>query len=216
MNAISKLTRKIYHSIHLEVIGLYYRRLLIKQLFTQKDINDLLNKTAPRFFTTFKWDLLDVIAIAISRLTDPAKSLKKFDNASLEQLIDSLDPNSYSKLIHSLLDIHAQIKTKSSRLENWRKKWAAHRDLGVVQGITSPPPMSMPEVDEVLALFGKFLNEFERVCQDTEPINLYNNPLSSEEFDEVAQLRIHRINYENMMFTDDGKTIVNLIKKASS
>lgn len=197
------------------MIGLHYRRLLVRQLFASDDTNELLNKAALRFFTTLKWDLLDTIVIAISRLTDPAISFKRFNNASLQQLIDSLDASAYSELIHSLNNIHTQIKAKSVRVENWRKKWTAHRDLEVVQSVSPKPAMSLVEVDKVLELIGKFLNEFEHVCQDrgVEPAEEFTRRASESE-----RLRIYPpIPYENRHFLpDDGNTIIELVKKAIS
>lgn len=219
MNSISKPTRELYSNIRSELTGIHYRVLLVRQLFTSQDTNDLLNKSAIRFFTTLKWDLLNTIAIAISRLTDPAKSFKKFKNTSLQQIINSLDTNAYSELIISLTDILVQVKAKSSRIENWRKKWAAHRDFDVVQGYAPMPATSLIEIDEVLFLIGKFVNEFERVCQDPKiEINLYDNPITAEELDEMERLKILPPNpYENRHFLpDDGNTIIELIKKANS
>lgn len=219
MSAVSTSTKKLYHSLRSEVVQIHYRRLLVRQLFASEDTNELLNKAARHFFTTLKWDLLDTIAIAISRLTDPAKSSRKFDNASLQQLIDSLDAGSHSVLINSLKNIYTEIKSKSARIENWRKKWAAHRDMEVIQGATPKPAMSLVEVDEVLVLIGKFLNEFECVCQDPRvEINLYGKSVSEvKEIAENERLKIGApIDYENMVFQDDGRTILALINRANS
>ncbi len=219
LNNISKSTRELYSNIRSELTGIHYRVILVKQLFTSQDTNDLLNKAAIRFFTTLKWDLMNTIAIAISRLTDPAKSFNKFKNASLKQIIDNLDSAAYPELIQSLTDILAQIKAKSSRIENWRKKWAAHRDFDVVQGYALMPATSLTEIGEVLSLIGKFVNEFERVCKDPKiEINLYDNPLTAEEFDQMERLKINPpLVYENMRFLpDDGNTIIELIKRANS
>ena len=215
MNSTSKSSRELYGNIRSELIGIHYRLLLIRQLFSSQDTNDLLNKTAIRFFNTLKWDLLNTISISISRLTDSAKSFNKYNNASLQQLISSLDSISYPELFRSLRNILAQIKAKSSRIEDWRKKWAAHRDLDVVHGSAPKPVTSLNEIDEVVSLIRKFLNEFEDVFQDGE-INLYGK--SDTEVKNIAdneQLRIKHEFYENMIFPDDGNTIVEIIKQAN-
>lgn len=217
MNNISKPTRELYSNIRSELVGLYYRLILIRQLFTSKETNDFLNQAAIRFFTTLKWDLLDTIAIAVGRLTDSAKSFNKYNNCCLQQLIDSLD-SSNQDLISSLNNTLSQIKAKSSRIKNWRKKWAAHRDFDIVQGSASMPAISLKEIDDVLSLIGKFLNEFERIYQDrNSEIDLYNNPMAFKKFEETERLKIYPPNpYENMVFQDDGNTIIELIKQAKS
>jgi len=119
-------------------------------------------------------------------------------------------------LFRWLNNILAQIKTKSSRIEDWRKKWAAHRDLDVVHGSAPKPAISLNEIDEVVSLMGKFLNESEDVFQDGE-INLYGK--SATEVKDIAdneQLRIKHEFYENLIFPEDGNTIVEIIKQAKS
>ena len=217
MTKLNKSTREIYRDIRSELIGVHYRLLLIRQLFTSEDTNNLLNKTALRFFTILKWDLFNTITIAISRLTDPPKSFNKYQNASLEQIINNLDSRAYSKLSQSLSKILLQIRSKSSRIGNWRKKWAGHRDFDVVQGSAPKPAISLPEINEVLVLIGKFLNEFEEVFQDPKiEINFYENPNAAKELEETERLKIFPPNrYEEMHFLgDDGDTIIEIIKKS--
>ena len=222
MNAVSKPTRELYSNLRSEIIRIHYRLQLVRRLFVSLDIVDLLYKTAPQFFRTLRIDLMDTIVIAISRFTDPAKSFNQFDNASLQQLIHSLDSNIYSDLIRSLTNILDQIKAKSSRIEKWRKKWAAHRDFAVVQGLIPMPATSLVEIDVVLTLLGSFMNEFESVCQDRNIEYVNDGTMPPEEFahliSEGERLKIFPpTSYENIRFyPDDGNTIIELVKKADA
>ena len=218
LNAISKSTREIYHSLRSEVIGTYYRLRVLRQLFTSNETVALLNKIAIRFFKMLKLDLLDTIIMAINRLLDPAKTGNRHSNASLQQLIISLDPTEHVNLIMDLNNILDQVKGKSPRIRQWRKKWAAHRDLEVVQGLAPMPATSLPEIDDVLKLIGRFLNEFETVCQDPRvEINLYGK--TNREVEEIAESERLKIgppnDYENMIFRDDGTTILDLITRVN-
>lgn len=118
MANISKSTRELYSNIRSELIGIHYRVILVRQLFTSQDTNDLLNNTAIRFFAALKGDLMNTIAIAISRLTDPAKSFNKFKNASLQQIIESIDNRCLFR-INPLLDGHSC--TDKSKIIAYRK-----------------------------------------------------------------------------------------------
>lgn len=218
MNTISTSTRELYQSLRSEVIGVNYRVRVLRQMFTSEETVDLLNKTAIRFFTTLKLDLLDTIILAINRLLDPAKTFGKYPNASLQQLVESLDSTTHVHLIAILSATLDQIRAKSARIENWRDKWAGHRDLKVVQGLAPMPATSLPEIDEVMTLIGRFLNEFERVCQDLRvEINLYGKTAS--EVAEIAENEGLKIgtptDYENMLFPDDGNTIIEIIKRGN-
>jgi hypothetical protein len=198
------------------VIGIQYRLTVLRQLFTAQETVALLDKTAFRFFNMLRNDLLDTIVLMINRLLDPANTFNKYPNVSLQQLIDSIDIPVYSELIITLKDIRKEIKSKSARLEYWRDKWVGHRDYGILLGQAPVPAISLTEFDEVLLLIAKFLNKFENIFQDGE-INLYGK--SDKEVKEIAdneQLRIKHEAYKNMIFQDDGNTIVEIIKQAIS
>ncbi|MDP1715771.1 MAG: hypothetical protein Q8L41_13605 [Anaerolineales bacterium] len=218
MSDIPNPTRELYQSLRSELIGIHYRLRVLRQLFTSQETVDLLNKTAYRFFNTLRNDLLDTIVLMTNHLLDPAKT-KKYSNASLQQLIDALDSTAYPGLVANLEDIREKIKSKSSRIENCRMKWGAHRDFDVLLGQASMPKTSLIEIDEVLGLIGEFLNEFERICQNLrEEINLYDKSVFEvKEIAENERLKINPpIDYENMAFQDDGRTILDLIIRASS
>jgi hypothetical protein len=166
-----------------------------------------------------KLDLLDTIIMAINRLLDPAKTGNRHSNASLQQLIVSLDPTEHVNLIMDLNNILEKVKGKSPRIRQWRKKWAAHRDLEVVQGLAPMPATSLPEIDDVLKLIGRFLNEFETACHDPrEDINLYEK--TDKEVEEIVESEQQKISspihYENIIFKDDGTTILDLITRVNS
>lgn len=218
MSKLTKSTRDLYYDIRTELMNLHYRRLLIKQLFTSQETNDLLNKAAIRFFRTLKWDLLDTITVKISGMIDPPKSMNKFNNASLEQLINQIDSALYSDLVKSLKDIHVQLKKETIRIVNWRKKWVGHRDFDVIQGKLPLPSISLPEIDKALSLIGELLNKFELVFQDDSSEYVFNGEYSAAEIEEKLVSRIHPpTDYENMVFhPDDGNTVIELIKKALS
>jgi hypothetical protein len=221
MNTVSASTRELYHSLRSEVIGVHYRVRVLRQFFTSQETVDLLNKTAIRFFTTLKLDLLDTIVLSINRLLDPAKSFNRFANASLQQLIDSMDPTIHLTLVGRLRALLDQTRLRSARLENWRDKWAAHRDLGVLRGQIPQPAISLPEIDEVLDLIGKFMNEFERVCRDPRVEFDYDGTGTPEEFSqkvlEWERLKIGPpLDYANLIFQDGGESLIDLIKRAKS
>jgi hypothetical protein len=218
MSTLTKSTRDLYYDIRAELVNLHYRKLLINRLFTSQETNDLLNKAALRFFTTLKWDLFDTITIKISRMIDPAVSMKKFNNASLKQLISNIDSTTNLDLVNLLNDIHKQLEKETKRIVNWRNKWAGHRDFDVVQGLSPDPAISLPEIDKALSLIGKFLNEFEAVFQDNPVTYLFNGEYSDVEIEEKLVSQIHPPTpYEDRVFhPDDGDTIIELVKKALS
>ena len=166
-NMIQKNTRELYQQLRSEVIGVHYHWKIFRQLFFSQEVVNLLNNSAERFFFVLRLDLLDLIPLGLGRLTDSSMTLNKYPNVTLEQLIDSLDPNSHSELIVVLREGLADIRSKCVRIENWRNKWAAHRDFNTVIEPITKIGFSPAEVETVLAALRSFMNEFERVCQDT-------------------------------------------------
>lgn len=91
----------------------------------------------------------------------------------------------------------------------------------MIQGDAPMPATSLTEIDDVLDLIGKFINEFERVCQDRGIENIRGDREPIEEYSrrvlERELLKIHApIPYGNIIFSDDGITIIELIKRANS
>jgi AbiU2 len=219
-NTIQKNTRELYQHLRSEVIGVHYRWKIFRQLFFSQEVVDLLNSSAGRFFSMLRLDLLDLISLALGRLTDSSKSLNKYPNVTLEQLIDSLDPNSHSELITVLRERLTDLKSKCARIENWRNKWAAHRDLHTVIEPITRVGFSPSDVETVLAALRSFMNEFERVCQDTNLTYIYDNNISPEEngefFRESERLKIGPpTDYQEFPFADDGNTIIEILRKAA-
>jgi hypothetical protein len=222
MNATSTATRELYHSLRSEVIGIDYRLRVFRKLFTAQETVDLLNREATRFFFTLRLDLLDTIVLAINRLLDPAKSLNIYDNASLQQLVDSPDRRNQKSLIAELKRTLAQVRAKSARLKNWRDKWVSHRDLEVLLGQAPKPVTSLVEFDEVLAELQAFMNKFESCFQDPAREHVFDGKGSSNEYAlevlEWERLKIEPpTDYANIYFIpDDTNIIIDLIKRANS
>jgi hypothetical protein len=218
MNTVSKLTRELYRDIRSEVIGIHYRLVILRKFFASQDTVNVLNKTAPRFFATLKYDLIDTLVLSIQRLKDPPKSSKKYQNASLEQLINSLDQVIYSQLICELQVILGQIKKDSPRISNWRNKWVGHRDYNVVIGEAEKPAISLPEIENVLYGLQKFLNTFETACQDIDVEWHINDGESfdqfAERFSEGERLKINPPDdYVNAIFLDGSTNLLRLIEQ---
>jgi hypothetical protein len=93
-----------------------------RQLFgTDKERIDLLNNIAPTAFWVWQETLSDEMDLALSRLTDPkesGKGKKKFDNLTLEKLIDEIakvEPPGELRLMVAVSDVDG-IPTESKNL----------------------------------------------------------------------------------------------------
>lgn len=224
MNGVpSDELRKLYRSLRSDVIGINYRLLLLKQLYTSESTVRLLLGVAKRFFIVLRNDLLDAIMLAIGRLLDRAETKRgkmTYCNASLKQLVEHVrfsDQSAHMDLVNKLEMILKELHSQFPRILDWRNKWAAHRDLKHVQS-EDPPGTSLAEIEEFILLAGLFLNVFERVYADEpEEINLYGK--SESEIPEIAEAESLKIfapaSYQDIAFEDDGNTILELIRRAN-
>ena len=222
MNTVSKNTRVLYRDIRSEFIKNHIRLEILRRFFTSQDTVDLLNKTAPIFFDMLKYAMIDMIVLSIHRLNDPPESKNSrnrtiFHNVSLRRLIKSLDETTYPQLKSDLKDIFDQIWKDSRRISNWRNKLVGHRDYDVLIGQTSPPTVSLIEVDKVMADLGEFLNKFEQDCYDPNE-EWHINPdetdeQNAENLKELEQLRIHPpTDNGNPTFLEDSANLLRLIE----
>jgi hypothetical protein len=221
LNATSAVTREIYQSVRGELKGIHYRLTVFRQFFTSQEAVDLVNRTAYFFFLMLRIDLLDTMVQAINRLLDPPKSLNIHDNASLEQLVDSLDSRKYELLISQLRSMLVDLRARSQRLKYWRDKQVSHRDLDVVLGQAPKPVTSLVEITDVFVGLQAFMNRFEGECQDPPVEHVFSGTVSPQEFAQNAleweRLKIDRpADYQNMVWADDGNTIIDLVRTAIS
>jgi hypothetical protein len=222
MNAASRPTRELYRHLRSETSQVFFRWKVFQQLFSSPEVVELLKKLAPRLFFTLRSDLLDAIALSLSRLTDPSETRRGERNASLQQLINSPDVKTDAMLVQELNHHLYEMRDECKRIDIWRNKWTAHRDY---QSAVKVDPdwrigFSPREVNCALAELGAFMNAFENRFQDPPRPFVYDNRVSPEEFArEFRDFEDHKIDppihYDQIVFTDDGETLLDLLRKAT-
>jgi AbiU2 len=160
----------IYLELQREIVWLHARWKIYRQLFgtSEKRIN-LLNESAASAFYVFQEVLFDEVQIALSKLTDPPRTLTK-ENLSLEQLqlrIEAEAPSELADTLRSLLDT---IHTKCRAFRAHRNRRLAHLDLetAVRSGARPLPPVSRQMIEEALADIRAYMNAVEAHYNDSE------------------------------------------------
>lgn len=99
--------------------------------------------------------------LSICRITDPAKTFG-FENLSLLHLRQGLDSSQHSALPAKLDATLSTIEPRILPFRDWRNKKYAHGDIPTVLRLapTPLPNLTKDEIDEVLRLLAKFLNDF--------------------------------------------------------
>ncbi|SYZ72745.1 conserved hypothetical protein [Candidatus Zixiibacteriota bacterium] len=160
--------RPLYDLLNREVIELNMHWDIFKQLYTGRSLLiDLLNESAPVFFGKLQTILLDDIILAISRLSDPAKSGNN-ENLSLKKMKEGLDAKGYDDLKEKLARRIIEIDSKCESFRRHRNKRVAHRDLTAkVRPLEENlPDIKVGDIEAAILNINGFLNDVEANYND--------------------------------------------------
>ena len=114
------------------------------------------------FFYTIEDVLIGDVQIALSKLTDPARTGAN-ENLSLEQLLERVEKHNEANLQVALRQKLDELKKKCVPFRTWRNKRLAHLDLTTTMKITHNPlpGVSRQMVEDALELVRKLMNTIE-------------------------------------------------------
>jgi hypothetical protein len=152
----------ILQGLHANLVGLYVRWLMFRQLFgTSKERVELLNRLAPAYFGIAQATVFDDVLRGIARITDKTVVCGK-DNLVLRQLIDELDPATQATEVAAPETKQAAVAAAVGPITTTRHKRLSHRDMQFALNPTAHalPPMDRQLVDDALAAIADFMNTF--------------------------------------------------------
>jgi len=139
---------EVFKPLQVEVVWLHARWQVARQLFaTSKRRVGLLNECAPAALRFIEDVMLDDVQLALSRLTDPAKSLNKLDNLTIPQLHERIAQIGQPTLVAQLQTLLDRLKAECEPLRVQRNKRIAHLDLNTVVNATANPLPSVGRRD---------------------------------------------------------------------
>jgi len=123
----------LYHELWNEVTWLHLKWNRFVALFAEeKGRIDLMNDTAPAFFSEIQRAMAEDIFIHISRLTDPAETglgKGKKPNLTLQRLPGLLVDEALCATVDRKV---RKLNDKCQFARDWRNRWIAHRNLALV------------------------------------------------------------------------------------
>lgn len=148
----------LYYELRREVSWLHQKWNRYLTLFAKEEPRiDLMNDTAPAFFSQLQHQLVDDVLLHISRLAGPGKSLGK-DNLALARLPDLLP----DAVLQS--EVSEKLKTLSGLSEfakDHRHRRLAHRDLALAMKAVDERPLetaTRERVEHVLVEIRSVMN----------------------------------------------------------
>jgi hypothetical protein len=160
MSNIPSDVDEVFQELKTEVTWLHARWIMYRQLFAHSPKRiDLLNECASTFFYTIQDVFIGDVQIALSKLTDPARTGAN-ENLSLEQLQERFERQREPNLQAALRRTLDQLKQKCLPFRTWRNKRLAHLDLTTaMQSTFNPlPGISRQMIEEALELVRNYLN----------------------------------------------------------
>ena len=103
--------------------------------------------------------MLDNLALAISRLTDNARTAGK-DNLSIPALIDAVQLED-TELASNLERIYAKLEQSVEKFRNHRHKRIAHNDLDIATKKSALEPYALGDIATCLDQLAEILNAYE-------------------------------------------------------
>lgn len=160
MSSIPANVDEVFQELKTETTWLHARWIMYRQLFAHSAQRiDLLNECASTFFYTIQDMLIGDVQIALSKLTDPART-GGHENLSLEQLQERVEKQGEAGLQSTLRQILDELHQKCQVFRTWRNKRLAHLDLTTaMQSTLNPlPGVSRQMIEEALELVRRYLN----------------------------------------------------------
>jgi hypothetical protein len=130
---------------------------------------ELLNQTAPLFFSIVQDTFVDDVILSIGRLLDPPKSMGK-ENLSIAHLIDQIAQAGLDVLHAEALDLYSSIRADAVQLTTIRNKRLAHNDLAERQAgsVSLYMGVSRNFIEEKIQRLCDLMNKIHTSLSDTE------------------------------------------------
>lgn len=152
-------TRKLFHAIDDEVLFLFYRWTIFRQLFgSGKENLELLNRSGSNVFVLLQTLVTDNVFLTLSCLTDPEKTGPD-QNVSIKNLLRKIETDLDDKLREQLRKKLKKLEAMLTNLRKHRNKRIAHLDLDHAIKVKSLPPVTNGELEDALDLVKSIMKD---------------------------------------------------------
>ena len=152
--------KPIFEKLGDEVSELHYRWSIYEEVYAGDAAQtELLNRNGSNFFYYVQHLMLDNVALALSKLTDPSKQFKN-ENLSLKQIYDYVKASEEDELTSNIKEKLDEILKACEKFRELRNKRIAHGDLdhAMRKAEKSLPGISRDDVKKALSLLSEYMN----------------------------------------------------------
>lgn len=149
--------RKLFWSLHKEVLYLFYRWKIYRQLFgSGADNLKLLNQSGSNVFALLQNLIVDDVFLTLCRLTDPLKTNGK-KNLTLRYFLGEAGTMLTDELRKDLKRKLGRLDKLTQSVRDHRKKRIAHLDLRYASEAEALPPVEYSDLDKSLELLNSVM-----------------------------------------------------------
>ncbi len=160
----------------------------------KQSVIEVLNDSAPTFFSSLERIMRHEIILSIGRLTDPSFSDRKHknENASLIRLVEGVIDALNNETKKEVEEDVKRLEVQASKIRNLRNKLIAHSDLQTKLELKPKPlaGISLEEVEEMLKSLRKIFNRIEQ------------------------KFRGSKTNFDGVFSLDDAENIIGHLKNS--
>lgn len=151
--------KKLFDEIRRDVLELHYRWRAFTELYADSGAIDVLNYTAPNFFTYIYDATLSDLILAISRLTDNKKVAGQ-TTLGFYHLVDCVETNGYKMLQKRLNARLKKSKARIDKVRNHRNNRVSHSnfDIRTNRKAKALPKLQKSNFERILSDFRTMLN----------------------------------------------------------
>jgi len=163
---MSREDKDVLRGLQHEVLGLLFHWRIFIQMYGASEENiDVLKGVADEFFGTVQQLLWDHVLLTIGKLTDPAETLTKQENLSVEKAINLLSSHETGFEIKDLKAKLETLREKCRLIKKIRHKRLAHfgKEYMIDRLSQTPlPGVNRTTVEESLTLIIEIMNAVEK------------------------------------------------------
>lgn len=150
----------IFQKLDYEVTNIHYRWIMYRHVYAAgAEQTELLNRHGANFFYCTQFLMLDYIALAFSKITDPNNQGRN-ENLSLKQFHVVYSELGEKDLVQNLKGKFEDLKGACSKFRDLRNKRIAHADLQHALNLVEEPlpGISRAYVENALKLLREYMN----------------------------------------------------------
>jgi hypothetical protein len=149
---------QVFRAVFDQALEISLRWKLFRQLFDSGEENiALLNKSGSFVFGLLQRLIFYDIVLSLARLTDPAKSFRRYENASIENLFLKASCRLTPDATMEVKSLREKLNSHTFEIRKYRDKALAHADLNHAARVEALPGIAYDDIEAAMLIVQKIV-----------------------------------------------------------